>query len=126
MTARGATVLRLPQEGPTIMGLWESWMTDLRARNKAATTIQNYTEALVQFGAFLASRGNPREVIAVTRDEVRAFINHLLGEKRVSSTTGPDAVRDPARVLQLGDQGGRDRRLPDGVDGTASTAGSAT
>src|SRR5687767_11053826 len=87
MTARGATVLRLPQQGPTIMALWESWMTDLRARNRSEATVDNYRETLTQFSAFLASRDLADEVMAVTRDDVRAFINHLLGERRVSSTT---------------------------------------
>lgn len=87
MTARGATVLRLPQEGPTIVALWESWMTDLRARNRSESTIQNYEETLRQFDAFLTSRDLPREAMAITRADVRAFINYLLGERRFSGTT---------------------------------------
>jgi len=87
MTARGATVLRLPQEGPTIMALWESWMTDLLARNRSEATIGNYAETLTQFDAFLSGRSLPQEVMAITRNDVRAFINYLLGERRFSGTT---------------------------------------
>lgn len=87
MTARGAAVLRLPQDGPTIMGLWESWVTDLQARNRSESTIQNYSEAIRQFDTYLLDRDLPREVMAITRDDVRGFINHLLRERGQSTTT---------------------------------------
>lgn len=71
--------------GPTIAALGRSWMIDLRARNRSPFTIQSYAETLRQFDAFLVAHGLPTEVTAVTRDDVRAFVTHLL-DGRSSAT----------------------------------------
>jgi site-specific recombinase XerD len=46
----------------------------LRAEDKSERTVKSYTEAARLFAAFLAGRGHPLEVDAITRDDVRAFI----------------------------------------------------
>jgi site-specific recombinase XerD len=46
----------------------------LRAEDKSERTVKSYTEAVRLFADFLAERGHPLTVEAITRDDVRAFI----------------------------------------------------
>lgn len=78
---------RIPVQGPTIMGLWVSWEADLNARNRSQATIDNYRESMAQFDAYLSANALPSEVMAITREDVRAWVNDLLRVRRLSSTT---------------------------------------
>jgi len=46
----------------------------LRAEDKSERTVKSYTEAVRLFADFLAARGHPLTVDAITRADVRAFI----------------------------------------------------
>ncbi len=46
----------------------------LRAEDERERTVKSYTEAVRPFDDFLAARGHPLTVDAITRDGVRAFI----------------------------------------------------
>ena len=63
----------------------------LQARNRAPKTVQVYTEAVVGLDAFLASRGMPRDVSAITREHVEEFIADLL--TRFKATTAANRYR---------------------------------
>jgi site-specific recombinase XerD len=51
-----------------------SFSRTLRAEDKSERTVKSYTEAVRLFADFLAGRGHPLTVEAITRDDVRAFI----------------------------------------------------
>jgi hypothetical protein len=51
-----------------------SFRRTLRAEDKSERTVKSYTEAVRLFADFLAERGHPLTVEAVTRDDVRAFV----------------------------------------------------
>jgi site-specific recombinase XerD len=51
-----------------------SFRRTLRAEDKSERTVKSYTEAVRLFGDFLAERGHPLTVEAITRDDVRAFV----------------------------------------------------
>ena len=69
------------QEGPTIASMTESYLTDMRARDLSPMTLSGYTLTLGQFDAFLAANNLPREVMAVTRGDVRSFMRYLLEDR---------------------------------------------
>jgi hypothetical protein len=52
----------------------DSFRRTLRAEDKSERTVKSYTEAVRLFADFLAKRGHPLRVEAITRDDVRAFI----------------------------------------------------
>lgn len=56
-----------------------SFMRSLRAENKSARTVETYGEACRGLSRFLAERGMPTAVGAITREHVEAFIDYLLG-----------------------------------------------
>ena len=51
-----------------------SFRRTLRAEDKSERTVKSYTEAVRLFADFLAERGHPLTVEAITRDDVRAFV----------------------------------------------------
>ena len=55
---------------PTLNG---SFRRTLRAEDKSERTVKSYTEAVRLFADFLAERGHPLAVEAITRDDVRAL-----------------------------------------------------
>jgi site-specific recombinase XerD len=69
-----------------LAGLLPSWGRHLLAENKSARTIQSYTEAAQQFGAFLTDSGMPTSVSRLSREHVEAFLEHLLEAGRSAST----------------------------------------
>jgi hypothetical protein len=87
-----------------------SFRRTLRAEDKSERTVKSYTEAVRLFADFLAERGHPLTVNAITRDDVRAFIadqldrwkpltalNRYRASKRSSSGRWPRASWAPAR-----------------------------
>jgi site-specific recombinase XerD len=71
----------------TIANLATDFFVSLRARNKAKRTIATYGEAITQFDEYLAAKGMPRDVSAIRREHVEAFLDHLLNEK-IDDRTG--------------------------------------
>jgi site-specific recombinase XerD len=59
-----------------------SFRRTLRAEDKSERTVKSYTEAVRLFADFLAERGHPLTIEAVTRDDVRAFVADQLDRWR--------------------------------------------
>lgn len=59
-----------------------SFRRSLLAENKSPNTIAAYIEAVRQLGAFLAERGMPTDVEAISREHIEAFITHLLETRK--------------------------------------------
>lgn len=57
-----------------ISELLPSFERTLRARNRAARTIQSYSEAVTLLGKFLAAHGLPTDVPRIERQHVEAFV----------------------------------------------------
>ena len=57
-----------------LSALNDSFRRTLRAEDKSERTVKSYTEAVKLFADFLAERGHPLTVEAITRDDVRAFV----------------------------------------------------
>jgi hypothetical protein len=57
---------------PDLVALADSWALSPEAENKAARTLAIYTEPVRYLAAFLAERGMPTAVAAVTREHVEA------------------------------------------------------
>jgi site-specific recombinase XerD len=73
--------------GPTLAGLWDSWRLDVEAKDLAASTVDAYGEALRELDEYLASQGLPCEVMAITRQDMQAFLRHLRDDRHLASTT---------------------------------------
>ena len=65
--------------------LTADFATHLAAENKALRTIGGYSETLRQFDAFLVARGMPRNVGAITREHVEAYLIDVLGRHKPST-----------------------------------------
>ncbi|HXF72508.1 MAG TPA: tyrosine-type recombinase/integrase [Actinomycetota bacterium] len=70
---------------PTILDLAASWRRHLRAENKAPRTIEGYLEAVRLLARFLAERGMPQEVVAITAEHVEAFLADQVERLRPAS-----------------------------------------
>ncbi len=64
-----------------LMTYWTSFIRSLRAENASPRTVETYTDAASQFATFLGQRGVSANPTAITRDEIDAFIAHLLATK---------------------------------------------
>lgn len=67
-------------DGPTIASTRAYWTLHLRAEGRADRTIATYLRALDRLDAFLAERGMPRELRAIRREHLEAFLV-ALGER---------------------------------------------
>ncbi len=65
-------------ETPDYQPLVQSYRRALLAANRAPGTIKTYSEALEIFGSFLATRGMPQNVAAITREHAESFITDQL------------------------------------------------
>lgn len=65
----------------SIANLAGDFRVSLRAANKALRTQQTYAEGIAQFDEFLAAKGMPRNVSAIRREHVEAFMDYLLNDK---------------------------------------------
>jgi hypothetical protein len=77
-----------------------SFIRALRAANKAPRTIQAYTEAVLQFGAFLTTRGMPTDVAAIHREHVESYLEEVLTRWKPDHRAG--SVQEPPGVLPVG------------------------
>jgi site-specific recombinase XerD len=64
--------------GISVQDLYASFLRSLRAENKSPRTVETYGDAVRAFAGFLADRGMPTTVDAVTREHVEAWIQDLL------------------------------------------------
>ncbi len=55
-----------------------SWRRHLAAENKSPRTLQSYEEAALQFAAFLDEEGRSTDLEAIGRDDVAAWLQHLI------------------------------------------------
>jgi site-specific recombinase XerD len=55
----------------------DSFILDLRVRNRAPKTIISYVESVRALGEWMDANGVPDDVAAITRDHVRAFLLNL-------------------------------------------------
>lgn len=83
------------QVGLTVDQAKASFARSLRAANKAPRTVQTYLDALEIFERFLAARGMPRDVGAIRREHVEAFLVGLQERGR-----RPASVANRYRSLQ--------------------------
>jgi site-specific recombinase XerD len=72
------SVPRAPAAGVPVMVLARSFERSLRAANKSPRTVETYLDSVTQFERFLAGRGMPTTLDAISREHVEAFIEHLL------------------------------------------------
>jgi site-specific recombinase XerD len=70
---------------PTLLDLAPSWRRHLLAENRAPRTIEGYLSALRLFSGFLAERGMPTEVSAITAEHVEAFLADQVERLRPAS-----------------------------------------
>ena len=75
MAARKGLAAIPPGELEELGILRDAFTESLKARNRSRSTIKNYREAIDQLAAFLTARGMPREVGAIRREHVEAFLN---------------------------------------------------
>ncbi|MHB1162837.1 MAG: tyrosine-type recombinase/integrase [Chloroflexota bacterium] len=84
----------LQVETPDYQPLVQSYRRSLLAANKAPSTVKTYCEALEAFGSFLASKGMPQVVAAITREHVESFITGQLEQwKPQTARTRYQALR---------------------------------
>jgi site-specific recombinase XerD len=79
-----------------IRSLLPDWRRHLLARNKAPRTITTYLISGERLAAFLAERGMPTAVGAITREHVETFVGHL-----VETCAAPTAARHYRSLQQL-------------------------
>jgi site-specific recombinase XerD len=62
--------------------LARSFERSLLAENKSAKTVKSYTEAVEMLGRFLAERGMPTDIAAISREHVEEFLNDQLRRRK--------------------------------------------
>jgi site-specific recombinase XerD len=62
---------------PTIASTREYWILHLRSEGRAPRTVQTYLRALDRLDSFLADKGMPRELGAIRREHLEAFLVDL-------------------------------------------------
>ena len=70
---------------PTLLDVIPSFERHLRAENKAARTIQSYTEAVRRLHDFCSANGMPLEVVNITSEHIEAFLADQLARLRPAS-----------------------------------------
>lgn len=71
---RNDSWLKSKAEGPTIASTRDYWTLHLRSKGRADRTILTYLNALSKLDAFLEERGMPRELRAIGREHLEAWI----------------------------------------------------
>jgi site-specific recombinase XerD len=72
---------------PDVADLAHSWALTLEAENKAARTVAIYTESVRYLGAFLADRGMPSALAAITREHIEAYIADVLAHRKAATAS---------------------------------------
>lgn len=88
---------------PTLLDVIPSLERHLRAENKAARTIQSYTEAVRRLHDFCSANGMPLEVANVTAEHIEAFLAAPMadGEPIWSSRMSPTSATHHPRTRRF-------------------------
>jgi len=73
--------------GPTIESTRDYWVLHLKSEGRAERTISTYLNALRRLDAFLADRGMPRELRAIRREHVEAWIGDMLQRNQAGTVS---------------------------------------
>ena len=106
--------------GTSVEDLAASFLRSLRAENKSDRTVETYGDACRGFARFLAEKGMPTAVDAISREHVEAFIDGLL--RRWKPATAANRYRVVAALLRVRYRRGRDHCLPHAEHVTAEGA----
>jgi site-specific recombinase XerD len=68
--------------GPTIQSTRDYWVLHLKSEGRAERTISTYLNALRRLDEFLADRGMPRQLRAIRREHLEAWIADMLGRNQ--------------------------------------------
>jgi site-specific recombinase XerD len=67
---------------PTITSLLPSWARSLRAEGKSPNTVSGYLDGLQRFAEFVAERGLPDAVAAISREHLEMFFETQLSKHK--------------------------------------------
>ena len=73
--------------GPTIASTRDYWVLHLKSEHRAERTISTYLNALRRLDEFLADRGMPRELRAVRREHLEAWIADMLERNQAGTVS---------------------------------------
>ncbi|MBA3687905.1 MAG: tyrosine-type recombinase/integrase [Chloroflexi bacterium] len=73
--------------GPTIASTRDFWVLHLKSEGRAERTISTYLNALRRLDSFLADRGMPRELRAIRREHVEAWIADMLQRNQAGTVS---------------------------------------
>ena len=73
--------------GPTIESTRDYWVLHLKSEHRAERTISTYLNALRRLDEFLADRGMPRELRAVRREHLEAWIADMLERNQAGTVS---------------------------------------
>lgn len=73
--------------GPTIASTRDYWVLHLKSEGRAERTIATYLNALRRLDEFLADRGMPRELRAIRREHLEAWIADMLQRNQAGTVS---------------------------------------
>ena len=73
--------------GPTIQSTRDYWVLHLKSEGRAPRTITTYLNALRKLDEFLASRGMRRELRAIRREHLEAWIVDMLSRNQAGTVS---------------------------------------
>ena len=73
--------------GPTIASTRDYWVLHLKSEHRAERTISTYLNALRRLDEFLADRGMPRELRAIRREHLEAWIADMLERNQAGTVS---------------------------------------
>ena len=73
--------------GPTIESTRDYWVLHLKSEHRAERTISTYLNALRRLDEFLADRGMPRELRAIRREHLEAWIADMLERNQAGTVS---------------------------------------
>ncbi len=120
--ARTTTETPSLASGPTIASTRDYWTLHLRSVGRAPRTIATYLRALDRLDPFLVERGMPRELGAIRREHLEAFLVELQARGNAPATVSI-LFRALRPFFALARRRGRDRAQADGEDADPIGAG---
>lgn len=81
MATQTAQKARVSADLGDYSGLVESYRRNLEAGNRSPATVRTYLFGLAAFGEFLEKKGMPRNVAALSREHVEAFVSEILATR---------------------------------------------
>ena len=92
--------------GRTVDEVRPSFRLHLRAENKAPKTIETYLDALDLFTTYVGDHGMPRDVGAIRREHIEAWLVALQEAGRSPATVNNGVVQQPAHAAHACGNGG--------------------